>query len=50
MDRKRGKAIMKRANKLFRKCRKKQPELRRLYREKQEEFTSIEFWNDYLGI
>lgn len=50
IDRKRGKKIMKRAKKLFRQCRKKQPELTRKYRACREEFTSVEFWKTYLKI
>lgn len=48
MDRKRGKAILKRARKVFCQCRKQQPNLTKRYREWGRKFVTAEFWNTYL--
>ena len=50
MDKKKGRRLEKRARKIFKMCRKKQPELRAQYRNAAREFTSLEFWEKYLGI
>lgn len=50
MDKKRGRQLRKRAKKVFKMCRKKEAALRIQYRNAAKEFTSLEFWETYLGI
>lgn len=50
MDQKRGRKLRKRADKVFRKCRKNQTKLQKQYRQAATELTSLEFWEKYLGI
>lgn len=50
MDRKRGRKLYKRAKKVFRKCRKENSKLQRQYAESAKEFTSLAFWEKYLGL
>lgn len=50
MDKKRGRKLRKRAQKVFRECRKREKELQMQYNSAAKEFTSLEFWEKYLGI
>ena len=50
MDRSKGRRLRKRAKKVFKMCRKKERVLRTQYRNVAEEFTSLKFWERYLGI
>ena len=50
MDKKRGRKLCKRAKKVFRKCRKMDSKLQMQYANAAKEFTSVEFWEKYLGI
>lgn len=50
MDKNKGRRLRKRAKKVFQMCRKKEAELRTQYRNAAKEFTSLEFWEKYLGL
>lgn len=50
LDRKRAKEIKKRAKQTFKKYYETKEALQREYAENQKRFTSIEFWEEYLGI
>ncbi len=50
MDKNKGRRLRKRAKKVFQMCRKKEAKLRTQYRNAAKEFTSLEFWEKYLGL
>lgn len=50
LDRKRGRALLRRSRKLFKHYKKHHIEIEKNYRDHFKEFTSVAFWEKYLGI